>query len=300
MIIKRIILAAVFALLVAEVQAQQAITYTQYGAVSAPLNTAASFLRTDGEINIIGRQQWIGIEGAPQTYRATASLPTFKSGISAGLNINHSVVAVERSTDAVAFVGKSINLTAKNHLALSIGVGASFYKGNFSGLDSQDPAFRDDITETNGLFSLGLLFYQPEKYYVGVSLPKLTFSKLGLTNFTNQAEKKDLYHVSAGAIIPLGKMFDLKPAGLVTWAENLKPQVNVSAMFFLQKTVGLGVDLRTYGDIAGMAQLNVKRLIFGYSYQFNAGSQPLTKGILNNTHEMGISYRFGNGPINIL
>jgi len=297
--VKRILTVVLMTVAALAGQAQQATTYTQYGVAPIPLNHAASFLRMNGEISVIGRQQWVGVEGAPQTYRVSGVLPVLKSGISAGFNFKHESIAVEHLTEATAFVGKAVSITEKGFLAMSLGLGASFYKGDFA-LDAEDPAFRDNITETDGLLSLNLLFYQPEKYYIGVSLPRLTFSKLGITNFTNQSDRKMLYHFTAGAIIPLGTDFDLKPAGLLTWAENLKPQADISAMVFLQRTAGLGINVRTYGDLAGMAQFHIKKLSFGYSYQFSPGNQPLNRGIGNNTHEISMNYRFGKGVINLL
>lgn len=63
-------------------------------------------------------------------------------------------------------------------------------------------------------------------------------------------------------------------------------------MFFVKEVFGVGVNVRTYGEIAGMAQFNFSHFGLGYSYQFNPGSEPLNRRINNSTHEIGLSYRF--------
>lgn len=279
---------------------QQGTIYTQYGSTTTPLNNAGSFLHPEGELNFIGRQQWAGLEGAPESYRLSGSLPIGSKGIIGGLNLSHDMISIERKTEVIAFSGKSIQLNSKHYLAVSVGAGLSIYKGNFSGIDAQDPVFSEDINETDGLLSLSTLFYQPEKYYVGLSVPRIAFSNLGLSSTEDQRERYNQYHFIAGALIPINEDFDIKPAGLLTWSKDVSLQADISAILFLKKTVGLGANVRTYGDMAGMLQFYTKRLNLGYSYQFNTNNQPLKRGINNNTHELSIGYRFGKGTGSLL
>jgi Protein of unknown function (DUF3308). len=79
----------------------------------------------------------------------------------------------------------------------------------------------------------------------------------------------------------------------VTYAESLRPQAEVSALVFIKRTFGVGMNVRSYGDLAAMAQFNFAAFGLGYSYQFNPGNEPLNRRINNTTHEIGLSYRFG-------
>lgn len=277
------------------VHAQQGINYTNYGINVSPINTAGSFLRQDGELNFTGRQQWVGLEGAPVTYRLSGSLPIGGKGLMAGINLKHEKVAIEKTNEVLAFVGKSIQLNHSNYLAVSVGAGVSFYNGSFSDLDSQDPAFVHDLRETEGLVAVSAMFYQPEKYYVGISAPKVSFSKLGISSSDLKINPYNQYHFTAGYLISLTKDFDVKPATLLTWSKDVDLQADFSAILFLKKTFGLGLNVRTYGDMAGMAQFILKKVNIGYSYQFNTQTQPLKRSMNNNTHEISLAYRFGKG-----
>ncbi|SFJ96879.1 type IX secretion system membrane protein PorP/SprF, partial [Parapedobacter indicus] len=97
----------------------------------------------------------------------------------------------------------------------------------------------------------------------------------------------------AGALFSMGTDFHLRPSVLVTYAENLRPQAEASALVFIKEVFGIGMNVRSYGELAGMAQFNFGGFGLGYSYQFNPGSEPLDRRINNTTHEIGLRYRFG-------
>lgn len=97
-----------------------------------------------------------------------------------------------------------------------------------------------------------------------------------------------------------GSHFDLKSAGLVGWSSGLKLQSDASVMVFMDKVVGLGMNLHNFDSLAGMAQFKVKRLGFGYSYQFNTTNKALSWSIGNNTHEISLNYRFGKAGLGLL
>ncbi|MGV3764330.1 type IX secretion system membrane protein PorP/SprF, partial [Parapedobacter sp.] len=174
---------------------------------------------------------------------------------------------------------------------LSLNAGFSYLDGRFSQLDPMDPAFREDVRETDALVGFGVMLYRPERYYVGLSLPRLMLGNLGLTG-DSRYQFTNVYHLTAGALFHLGLDFQFRPSLLVTYSESLRPQAEASAMFFVKEVFGVGVNVRTYGEIAGMAQFNFSHFGLGYSYQFNPGSEPLNRRINNSTHEIGLSYRF--------
>lgn len=277
----------------------QNVIYNQHGSIPIPINNASSFLHPEGEINFIAKQQWVGLDGAPKLYRLSGSLPFGSKGIMGGLSLTHESASVEKLGEAVAFVGKSIALNEKSFLSVSLGVGASYYNGNFSGIDPMDPVFRDDVKEVSGLLTVGLL-YHTNKYYLGLSAPRLSFGKLGLSSADFEKNLYNQYHFIGGTLIAINNDFDLKPAVLATWSRDLNLRADFSAMLYLKKVVGLGANVRTYRDIAGMAQFYIKKLSFGYNYQFNTRKGPLDGSVTSNTHEIMIGYRFGKGVLNLL
>ncbi len=289
---KRIISFAFLLLSMATLSAQQPITYTQHGQVRNLLNPAASLMLPGGEASVIGRRQWVGIEGAPTVFWGSGHMGFQHIGATAGINIRHESLAVEKLTEASAFFAKGIRISEVEYVGVSLNAGIAYHNGRFSQLDPQDPAFREDIIETDALLGFGVMLYRPERYYVGLSLPRLMLGSLGVDS-DNRYNFRNQYHLTAGALFAMGPDFHFRPSLLVTYAENLRPQAEVSALFFIKSVFGIGLNVRSYGDLAGMAQFNFSGLGFGYSYQFNPKNEPLNRRIENSTHEIGLSYRFG-------
>lgn len=273
--------------------AQQAITYTNYHGISTPLNNATSLVREGSEFQFIGRRQWVGIDGAPQALWGGGHLWLDAINATAGLTLHHQKVAVETYSEATTFFAKAVRIADHEYLGLSLNLGLSYYNGNFAQLDPTDPAFRDDIRQTDFLTGFGVVLYRPDRYYVGLSLPRLALSSLGQGGQGRQYNPTRQYHLTAAAVFALTADFHLKPALLVTYAQNMRPQAEIGGLIYVKQVFGVGLNLRTYGDMAGMACINIEGFSIGYGYQFNTRSQVGKRSLENQTHEIGFSYRFG-------
>lgn len=278
--------------------AQQPLTHTQHGQLRTVVNPAASLMHADGEVSVIGRRQWLGIDGAPTVFWGSGHIGFDGIRATAGLNIRHESLAVEKLTEASAFFAKAVRISENEYLGVSLNAGFSYLDGRFSQLDPMDPAFREDIRETDALVGFGVMLYRPDRYYVGLSLPRLMLGNLGLTG-DSRYQFTNIYHLTAGALFHLGTDFQFRPSLLVTHSEILRPQAEASAMFFVKEVFGVGANVRTYGEVAGMAQFNFSGFGLGYSYQFNPSGETRNRRINNTTHEIGLSYRFG-GQVGLL
>jgi len=271
--------------------AQQPLTHTQHGQLRTVINPAASLMAGGGEVSVIGRRQWVGMDGAPTVFWGSGHVGFESFGATAGVNIRHESLAVEKLTEASAFFAKSVRISETEYVGLSLNAGVSYLDGRFSQLDPMDPAFREDVRETDALVGFGVLLYRPERYYVGLSLPRLMLGSLGVDS-DSRYNFRNLYHLTAGALFNMGPDFQFRPSVLVTYAESLRPQTEASALVFIKEVFGIGMNVRSYGELAGMAQFNFGGFGLGYSYQFNPGNEPLNRRIGNTTHEIGLSYRF--------
>src|SRR5690606_35878410 len=271
--------------------AQPPLTHTQHGKLRTVINPAASLIHLDGEVSVIGRRQWVGIAGAPTVFWGSGHIGFDGIGATAGLNIRHESLAVQKLTEASAYFAKSVRISESEYVGLSLNAGFSYMDGRFSQLDPADPAFREDVRETDALMGFGIVLYRPDRYYVGLSLPRLMLGNLGVGS-DGRYNFHNLYHLMAGALFNLGTDFQFRPSVLTTYSESLRPQAEISALFFVKRTFGLGMNIRSYGELAGMAQFHFGGIGLGYSYQFNPGSETLDRRISNTTHEIGLNYRF--------
>lgn len=294
---KRYLLITITGILaISGLRAQQPLTHTQHGQLRTVLNPAASLMQTGGEVSVIGRRQWVGLDGAPSVFWGSGHVGFQRFGATAGINIRHESLAVEKLTEASAFFAKSVRISQTEYVGLSLNAGFSYMDGRFSQLDPQDPAFREDVRETDALVGFGVMLYRPERYYVGLSLPRLMLGNLGVGG-DSRYNFRNLYHLAAGALFDMGTDFQFRPSMLVTYSESLRPQAEVSALFFVKRVFGIGLNVRSYGEVAGMAQFNFAGFGLGYSYQFGTRNEALNRSISNNTHEIGLSYRFDGKPV---
>ena len=91
--------------------AQQPFTFTQYMNNLTPVNAAYSTLDNAGNLNVVGRKQFIGINGAPSTFLFNGSLPITSINSNAGLIVLNDAYGAESLTEINGFFAKKIQLS---------------------------------------------------------------------------------------------------------------------------------------------------------------------------------------------
>lgn len=278
-----------------QVNAQQPFNYTQYMQNLTPYNSAYALLNAAASVNVLGRRQWVGVDGAPSTFLFNWSFPAERIGATAGLIAVQDKFAAENITEVSAFIAKAVQLTENDYLSASFNAGIRNYTANYSALDPMDPKFSDDIRETIGTVGLGVMLYNADKYYIGASLPRLSIRSLGKASEEDNRFLRNSYYFSGAYLQPLGKNVKVKPAALISYTRGLPALYDFSATFFLLDQVGMGLNYRTSNEIAGILSFLFKSNIrAGYSYQVNTGTQRIGNAG-NGTHELSVGYYFGKG-----
>jgi len=270
---------------------QNNFSYNQYADNLTPVNPAYSLLDKANNFNVLGRKQLIGLQGAPGSLLVSGSFPLESIGAAAGLFVVNDKFAVENQTEINAFFAKSIQLTSQTYLSVSINAGVRSYVANYSTLDPSDPVFMQDIRETKPNIGFGVMFYS-ENYYVGVSVPELSFRNLGTASVQQANYLRSHYYFCGGYLADLNEDVKFKPATLVSYLNGSPVVADFSGTFYMKETLGLGVNYRTNKQVAGILSVNANSFKVGYSYQFGTSSNNLG-GFNNATHEVSISYRWG-------
>jgi type IX secretion system PorP/SprF family membrane protein len=287
---------SLFLLMITALQAnaQQSASYTQYMDNLTPLNSAYSLLDKSASVNTLFRTQYVGIQGAPNTFIFNGNLPLDNINGAAGLIINNDNFAVEHQTEVNAYFAKSVQLSDNNFLAVSLNAGFRNYIADYAGLAPGDPVFADDIRETKASAGFGVLYYT-DKYYIGVSVPQLTFRDLGAGSILDNNYFRNHYYFSAAYLANLGDDgIQLKPATLVSYVRGVPLIADISTTFYFKNALGVGINYRTNAEMAGIISYNVSNFHIGYSYQFGTTSNNLSE-FSNATHEITLGYRFGKG-----
>jgi type IX secretion system PorP/SprF family membrane protein len=275
-------------------QAQnQSFSFTQYMDNLTPLNPAYSLLDQANSVNTMARKQWVGIDGAPTTFLINGNIPIESINGAAGLIVLNDQFAIEHQTEANFYFAKAIQLGQNNYLSVSLNAGIRNYVANYSNLDPSDPVFSNDVRETKPNIGFGVMYFS-DWYYLGLSAPELTITSLGTASVQSNNNFKSHYYFSGALITDLSEDFKLKPSVLLSYAKDLPLLADVSGIFYIKETLGLGTSYRVnQKQLAGILTMNLEQVHIGYSYQF--GTSNNLGGFNLATHEVTLGYRFGKG-----
>ncbi|WP_203532459.1 type IX secretion system membrane protein PorP/SprF [Muricauda sp. TY007] len=272
--------------------AQQDAQYTQYMYNTLSVNPAYAGSR--GQLSFAGlyRSQWVGLDGAPETFTLNLHSPIRNSRLGYGISIvNDNIgdgVVQETYLDAVVSYTIDVSMDAK----LSFGLKAG---GNMLSLDfNRLRNFDQEVVNQNNIdnrftpnFGLGI-YYHSDKFYAGVSAPNVLESEYfdndnsdDGVNFLS-AERMNIYLIT-GYVFDLGADLQFKPALLTKAVGGAPLQVDLSASFLFANKFSFGAAYRWDAAVSGLVGFQVTdQIMLGLAYdrettelggtQFNDGS----------------------------
>lgn len=291
-------------LAVSESKAQSDLMFSQYWAVPAYYNPAAT-----GQIDFVrirggARMQWLGIENAPKSFMMTADSP-FKVGkkrIGAGVNMTQESMGL--------FSNLLINVQGSYKLKflkgeLSIGVQGGYYNSRFRGSEVYIPEGDDyhqpddeaipktDLTGNAFDLSAGLLY--THKYFnIGLSGLHLMQPTVHLNTEGEQSAEvaqyetklaRQFYLTACGNIEIKNSLFQLQPSLMLnTDLKDFGGELTMRATY--RKLAWAGLGYRYKDAVSIMAGVEFKNFFIGYCYDYptsaiakaSSGSHELVAG----------------------
>ncbi|MBL7784521.1 MAG: type IX secretion system membrane protein PorP/SprF [Chitinophagales bacterium] len=236
-------------------EAQQQPRFSQYMFNQMVLNPAYTGSTETFSASLLGRYQWVGIEGAPQTgtIGAHAALGDAKK-IGVGGFISYDRIGVTQTMGAFATYSYKFIL-GESRLSMGISGGLNYLSTDDSQLHTNgemenvtiDPSFNQgNLRKTLPNFGLGLYYYNPRKFYIGFSAPHLLNNNLRSDNTVAVvAHQFRHYNFMAGAILGQG-MFKFRPSVLVKAVPvNAPLQVDLSGLVLIKDMIWIGGSYRT-------------------------------------------------------
>lgn len=280
--------------------AQQDPMYTQYMFNTQTINPAYAGTWESFSFMVLARQQWAGLEGAPQTYTFSMQAPLKNERVALGLNLISDVVGLEKRF--YMFSDYSYLLPINEGMKLRLGLKGGFtnysnnlneYITNAPGSGIIDPSFQGEIDRKFvPNFGIGGFLYG-KKYYAGFSIPKILSHDFE-NNYNNLSVNAELRHyfLIAGLIFDLGQNVKFKPTMLTKAtfsSESGAPvELDLTANFLIKEKFWLGAMFRTGDSFGFIAQWIIdKKLRIGYSYDYTTTN---LQNFHNGSHEIMISY----------
>lgn len=251
-----LILGALLMLATQDISAQQDPQYTQYMYNMNVINPAYAGSKESLSVGALYRDQWSGVQGAPQTFTFNAHSPLGK-GFGAGLSgINDQNGPVDQ-TNVFADLSYTLDLGKSSKLAFGLKAGATFQSIGFTDLyfqDEMDPAFQEDVDETYASVGGGLLFYT-DKFYVGLSTPNVLRSTHLETNGNEFGSQERHYFLTAGYVFEVNDFIKFKPSTFIKSEFSSAISFDVNANFMFYDKFEVGASYRYEDAISALASV---------------------------------------------
>lgn len=272
--------------------AQQYPQFSQYMFNTISFNPAYAGSREIMVINLLNRNQWVGIDGAPetQTFSVHSSIPFTKLGV--GLSVISDKIGYEETSNVFADVSYRLDLDSYDEYKITFGLKAGFRK---YGVDEEllndpnsnnDPLLNRIDTSWRPNFGVGV-YFRGESFYVGFSAPKLF-------NYKNVSEFVSLdrvsYFINGGYLMDVNLSLKFKPSFMIKYTEGAPWSFDVSAMFLLNENIWLGASYRISDAVGALVNIKIiEGLSVGYSYEYITSS---LGNYTSGSHEMMLNYEF--------
>ena len=327
---KLLLLALAGAGLSLSASAQQRPQYSQYMMNNYLLNPAVTGVEDFLDFKAGMRRQWVGLEGAPITYYASAHAAIGKTGTihtpfslsqpkggkrapsreraqSSRFNKvtpHHGVGAMVELDKLGPLSTKGVHVSYAYHqplaqnIRVSLGLSAGWRQfsldaDEFHTLNPNDPAvLTGQVNNSNFDLGAGLWLYSPV-FYLGASSSQLLGNQLDFSG-TGSGEGKLQPHFfgTAGVRLNVSNDFAFVPSVLVKVADPAPASFDINLKGVYAETVWAGLSWREDDAVSVMIGGNVTpRISAGYSYDFTTST--LNK-VSSGSHEVVLGLRMGN------
>jgi len=267
---KRIVLFLASLVWLMNSQAQQTPHYTQYMYNMNIINPAYAGARADISVGLLARQQWVGLEGAPETETFGINARTFDS-VGMGLSVVQDKLGLLEDTNFNLDISYTMVTSHDSRLAFGIKGGFSNYSNNLSqGLTPDNDTYAD-LSGTYPNAGFGLFFYT-KNYYLGLSLPQLFNTpkfRLDPNTYSSVLSEHQSYFGTFGYVFNVNDNIKFKPSTLIKYNSDLPVSVDINANVLFKNQVEFGVSYRYNDSVSGMAALILsQKFRIGYSYDY--------------------------------
>ena len=268
---------------ISTVFAQQDPQYTQYMYNMNILNPAYAGSKGVTSIGLLGRTQWVGVDGAPKTATLSINGPVGKN-VGLGFSVIHDEIGPVKEDNVYADFSYTLNLSEEDKFAFGIKAGATFLNVREVITVDVDP-LNVPVSLIAPNFGVGLMYYN-DRFYAGLSVPNFIESRyLDKKNgISSTASEKTHYFLTSGYVFDLDENLKLKPSTMLKATPGAPLSIDLSLNLLIQEKVELGLSHRLDDSISGMIGFNVNQdLRIGYAYdyttsnfgEFNSGSHEI-------------------------
>lgn len=279
--------------LISTTQAQQDSQYTQYMYNTISINPAYAGNRETLNALAVYRNQWVGLDGAPETLNFSVNSPIGISGVGLGLGfISDKIGPSSENTITADF---SYTIPFNNYgTRLSFGIkgGLNSFDLDVNKLNIYDP---NDVNLVNRslispVVGAGIYLYD-YKWYVGLSTPNMLETEHYDDIAVSTATEKMHIYLTAGYVFDMNSYIKFKPVFMMKAVSGSPLAIDLSGNFLLYERMTMGVAYRWDSTVSALLGFQVnENIMIGYSYDYDTTEL----GNYNHgSHEVFIRFELG-------
>lgn len=279
--------------------AQRYPLYTQYIFNPYVINPSMVAHRGQAEVNLSYRQQWTGVQNAPETFQFDVQYP-FNNRVAVGLNIYNDKTILLSNTAAMLTFGYKVPLAAEHILGFGISGGVlsnRLHLEEIPDVDINDPVLMNASNSFNfdGQFGVN---YSYRNFTLGFSLTKLTnnetFSQDELQDLKFDELKNRIAFASYR--FNLSPIISLQPTFSYRFTEDDINFFEAQAFVSYKDILDIGGGYRENYGGNGVIRIGWKNLQIGYAYEIPTEYLGVSTG---NTNEIQLKLRLGKRVVPI-
>ncbi|GAB3337704.1 type IX secretion system membrane protein PorP/SprF [Marivirga atlantica] len=271
---------------------QQGNQFTQYMYDQSIINPAYVGADEALSLNLIHRDQWSGIDGAPQSQTLSAHSLFKRKKFGTGLLLHRETIGIHTQLDAAANFAYHLKTGVNSFLSFGIKAGITNRQSDYQSLERGTP---DNVASFNNLnetyLDAGLgLFFRNRNLQIGYAVPQLLppVYELGDTIKVNPTNLNHLLFTKYS--FDLNESFKLIPSILLKYYKGtpFSYDLNINTTYY--DIISAGVSYRKDESIDLLLKLHITpQLQIGYAYDIPIGE---VGAITRSSSEIMLRYLF--------
>lgn len=299
---KKLIFIFIMGLFCVELYSQQDPLFSQYMFNKLALNPGYAGSREAISGDIIYRNQWVGISGAPKTFSLSVHSPLRNEHLAVGITAYNDRLGAEISNTGVLGTLAYRVIFPESKLSFGLQGGFKYSNIDWSLINAKDPYDLLANPEKQKLVpdvNFGIYYYSTHFYAGFASKHLLQNQTVVIKDAKGENEITKLFahfYFMGGYVMRINDDLYFRPSGFVKFVKNAPAQMDLNASFLIADRFWLGTSYRT--SLGKMSYENQNALSFlteinitnnwriGYSYDmwlnelksFNKGSHEIRIG----------------------
>lgn len=265
-----------FLMLSEVIYSQQDPQYTQYMYNTMSVNPAYVGSRGHTTIAVLGRTQWVGLDGAPDSQTLSYDTPLGYSGVGLGVNLTNDRIGPSNEIYLDANISYTVRTSDEGNLAFGLKLGGRHLNIDWSkGIHQRpDGNLSTNVSKFLPTIGAGVYFYK-EKWYVGLAVPNILKSDHydDTLNGGDIAEERLHFFLIAGYVFNLRENIKFKPAALVKAVNGAPLSIDVSGNFLFNEKFTAGLAWRWDDSLSALLGFQAKRSLYiGFAYDLTTSN----------------------------